>query len=227
MITTRTTSKTINYKLQSIKLLDKFLFLQKSFNINNNYISSKSFFTKINKNYSKQKFQKIVNAEFFIFSNKKFHTNNPNNKQKFSTNQIPEDLKNKIKHYLSEIKFSDGKSLIEYEILNDINFNKDKVRIYLNLNKDFRKIKTLIENKINENINNGNLETFPFEVSIAPQEKNTDATNKNSTGLKKVHHIIAVSSCKGGVGKSTVAVNLAFSLSLVRIKINFYIIRIF
>lgn len=151
------------------------------------------------------------NSKFFVYR-RYFSTN--------TTNQNTDSNLSHIKDILKDIKTQDGKTIQESNMIYDIKIDSEtkKIKILLNLHKDYIKIKNIIEKKFKESPYFK--EYDKIEVTMAPAEKKSESLRK--LGLKNVKNIIAVSSCKGGVGKSTVAVNLAFSLMMHNKKVGIF-----
>jgi len=71
-----------------------------------------------------------------------------------------------------------------------------------------------------EDIINGFVWTRGTEVTLTAQP--TESPTGAPKGMSQIGAVIAVSSCKGGVGKSTTAVNLAFALESLGAKVGIF-----
>lgn len=121
-----------------------------------------------------------------------------------------EDLKNKLFDSINQITDSDlNVTLGEIKSLNEIIVTDSAIQVYLELIQPIHWIYSEIKKKV-KNILENFAPNYKHEIFIS--EKPMNLTNRQT--LKNVKNLIAVASGKGGVGKSSMAANIAAGLMM-------------
>ena len=116
--------------------------------------------------------------------------------------------KEKIKDLVNEVNTS-------FEIVNINKFSND-VTIDLLIENFTHKSKSEARNNITKVLSKNFDSSLNFKINFKPKVVNKEDSNK----LNNVKNIIAISSAKGGVGKSTVTANIAVTLSKMGFKVG-------
>jgi len=123
-----------------------------------------------------------------------------------------------IRDLLKEIKYPGfSRDIVSFGIVKDIRSEKDKVEVDLNVTSPSEETRGEIKSQVEAVLTkSGGFSTVEVTISggsqATPQQKPAEAPVP-AISLSNVKHTIAVASGKGGVGKSTVAANLAAGLA--------------
>ena len=143
---------------------------------------------------------------------------------------MAETLENQILHALGQVFDHDkDKNIVSLGIVKNINVEASQVTVILEFDRNdanLKKIHEECEKIVSEipGITKFNIVTTyhseNINVSSEPEEQLSKDNSKNISGLgtSKIKYILMVASGKGGVGKSTVASNLAIAFKRIGLK---------
>ena len=125
------------------------------------------------------------------------------------------DKKDSIRNLLKDINYPGfTRDIISFGIIKDIDTSKSKTIISIELPKEDQEIAKAISIAINNAFSREGLELPELKfASYNKDQKSSEENTEVSSKLPNISTYIAIASGKGGVGKSTVAINLALALS--------------